>query len=66
MTTALMQMQSAIYKAESWATAFGLQFSEAKTKKIIFSRSKEPPTLPSRLIMADEDIEVMDTFKYLR
>jgi hypothetical protein len=65
MTTAQMQMQTAIDKAESWATAVGLQFSVAKTKTMIFSRSKEPPTLPSPLIMADEDIEVVDTFKYL-
>jgi hypothetical protein len=36
-TTAQMLMQSAIDKAESWATAVGLQFSVAKTKTMIFS-----------------------------
>jgi hypothetical protein len=65
MNTAQMQMQSAIDKAESWATAVGLQFSVSKTKTMIFSRSKDPPTLPTPLIMAEEAIEVVDTFKYL-
>jgi hypothetical protein len=62
METAKLQMQSAIDKAETWATAIGLQFSVAKTKAIIFSRSKD---LSTPLIMADEEIEVVYTFKYL-
>jgi ribonuclease HI len=65
METAELQMQSAIDKAETWATAVGLQFSVAKTKAIIFSRSKDPPDLSTPLIMADEEIEVVYTFKYL-
>jgi hypothetical protein len=65
MNTAQMQMKSAIDKAESWSTAVGLQFSVSKTKTMIFSRSKDPPTLLTPLIMADEAIEVVDTFKYL-
>jgi retron-type reverse transcriptase len=39
MNTAQMQMQSAINKAESWATAVGLQLSVSKTKTMILSRS---------------------------
>jgi hypothetical protein len=63
--TAQRQMQSAIDKADTWATTVGLQFSVSKTKAMIFSRSKNPPNLLSPLIMADEEIEVVDTFKYL-
>jgi hypothetical protein len=58
-------MQTALDKAQSWAEAVGLEFSISKTKAMLFSKEKEPPTLPSPLIMADEDIELVTTFKYL-
>jgi hypothetical protein len=54
METAQLQMQSV-----------GLQFMVSKTKAMVFSRSKDPINLPSPLIMAGEDIELVDTFKYL-
>jgi hypothetical protein len=63
--TAQLQMQSAIDKADTWATTVGLQFSVSKTKAKIFFRSKDPPNLPSPLTTADKEIEVVDTFKYL-
>jgi hypothetical protein len=49
-------MQTALDKAQSWAEAVGLEFSISKTKAMLFSKEKEPPTLPSPLTMADEDI----------
>jgi hypothetical protein len=32
---------------------------------MLFSSKKQPPTLPSPLIMAGEDIKMVTTFKYL-
>jgi hypothetical protein len=58
-------MQTALDKAQSWAEAAGLEFSIPKTKAMLFSKEKDPPTLPSSLTMADEDIELVTTFKYL-
>jgi hypothetical protein len=58
-------MQTALNKAQTWADTVGLKFSIAKTKAIIFSRQKEPPTITIPLQMADEDIEEVNTFKYL-
>jgi hypothetical protein len=59
-------MQTALNKAQAWADTVGLEFSIAKTKAMIFSRQKEPPTIMIPLQMVDEDIEEVDTFKYLR
>jgi hypothetical protein len=63
--TAQHLMQTALDKAQSWAETVGLEFSISKTKAMLFSREKDPPSLSSALHMCDEDIEVVETFKYL-
>jgi hypothetical protein len=59
------QMQTALDVAQEWATDVGLTFSTAKTKAMIFSRKKSPPTLPAPLIMGGAEVEVVEEFKYL-
>jgi hypothetical protein len=54
---ALRQMQM--------ASEVGLTFSIAKTKAVIFSRRKNPPTLPTPLLMNGILVEVVEEFKYL-
>jgi hypothetical protein len=58
-------MQTALDKAQALAETVGLEFSIAKAKAMLFSKDKEPPDFPYRLTMADEDIELVTTFKYL-
>jgi ribonuclease HI len=65
MDTAQHRMQIAIDKAQAWAEVVGLKFSIQKTKAMIFSRDKDPPSLSTPLIMAEEEIEIVGTFKYL-
>jgi hypothetical protein len=62
---AQQQTQTALDKAQSWAATVGLEFSIAKTKAMLFSKDKDPPNLPHPLTMADEDIELVTTIKYL-
>jgi hypothetical protein len=58
-------MQNAINKAHTWATDHGLEFSIPKTKAMIFSRRRNPPTLTVPLTMNGHDIEVVPVFEYL-
>jgi hypothetical protein len=59
------QMQIALNLAQEWATDVGLTFSTAKTKAMIFSRKKSPPTFPAPLIIGGPEVEVVEEFKYL-
>jgi hypothetical protein len=63
--TAQHLMQTALDKAQSWAETVGLEFPISKTKAMLFSHKKDPPSLSSALHMCDEHIEVVETFKYL-
>jgi hypothetical protein len=60
---AQQQMLTALDKAQTWAETVGLEFSIAKTKAMLFYKDKDPPDLPYPLTMADEDIELVTTFK---
>jgi hypothetical protein len=55
----------ALNKAHQWASEVGLTFFIAKTKAVIFSRHKNPPTLPTPLLMNGIEVEVVEEFKYL-
>jgi hypothetical protein len=59
------QMQTALLVASDWATEVGLTFSIAKTKAMIFSRKRIPPSLPTQLTMSGCKVETVEEFKYL-
>jgi hypothetical protein len=63
--TARRHMQDAVTRAQIWATGLGLEFSMSKTKVMIFSRQRDPPTLTCPIIMNGAHLEVVDQFKYL-
>jgi hypothetical protein len=63
--SAELHMQNPINKAHTWATDHGLEFSIPKTKAMIFSRRRNPPTLTVPLTINGHDIEVVPVFKYL-
>jgi hypothetical protein len=59
------QMQMALLVASDWATEVGLTFYIAKTKAMIFSRKRIPPSLPTQLTMSGCKVETVEEFKYL-
>jgi hypothetical protein len=61
--TAQHLMQTALNKAQSWAETVGLEFSISKTKAMLFSSEKDPPSLSTALHMCNEDIECPDQRK---
>jgi hypothetical protein len=51
--TARIEMQNELDIAQTWATEMGLEFAIAKTKAMVFSRHRSPPTLSQPLLMND-------------
>jgi ribonuclease HI len=63
---AQIKMHDALHNAQAWGLdKIGLQFSIAKTKAMVFSRKRDPPTLIEPLLMSNTEINVVTHFKYL-
>ena len=48
---------------EAWAASCGLSFSASKTKLMVFTKKRK--LRPPKVIINNEQVEIVDTFKYL-